>query len=412
MNTSTTVINHCEVCGNTSLKPALNLGLHPLCDDLIPIGEARTSKEYPIEILFCEECLTAHQKYQVHKHELFPDTYHYRSRFTKDVLNGMKMLVRSTIHKFGDIKGKLVLDIGCNDGSLLDFFAENGARTLGIEPTMACKDAKERGHEAYHEYLGISLCEEIIKKHGQPDFITFTNVFAHIEDLNAVLDSLRVLMKPETILIVENHYLGAVFDRVQFDTFYHEHPRTYSYNSFVKIAESLGSHILSIDFPKRYGGNIQVFIGQDSRLAAKLSPEHEQMLRQERETFADNFIQLTQQVEIWKQSKLQFLNDIVSRFGPLPAKAFPGRAAILIKLLRLDVGLIPVVFEKPGSMKIGHYLPGTRIPIFSDDVMYEHISPDSPMLNLAWHIPGEISAYLKQRGHKGEIINILDPSDF
>ena len=58
-------ITKCEVCENEQLKKVLDLGNHPLCDDLIPMEEESLCKEYPIEILFCEECLTAHQSYQI-----------------------------------------------------------------------------------------------------------------------------------------------------------------------------------------------------------------------------------------------------------------------------------------------------------------------------------------------------------
>ena len=60
-------ITKCEVCENEQLKKVLDLGNHPLCDDLIPIEDKSTCKEYLIEILFCEECLTAHQSYQIPK---------------------------------------------------------------------------------------------------------------------------------------------------------------------------------------------------------------------------------------------------------------------------------------------------------------------------------------------------------
>ena len=54
--------------------------------------------------------------------------------------DGMKALVESC-EKRGALAGKLVLDVGCNDGSLLDFFKAKGARTVGIEPTGAYSDA-------------------------------------------------------------------------------------------------------------------------------------------------------------------------------------------------------------------------------------------------------------------------------
>ena len=113
-------ISGCEVCGNKNLEPFLDLGTQPLCDDLIPIGDESIVKRYPIQVGLCTHCNTAHQKFQIEPEYLFPASYHYRARFTKDVINGMNDFVCSTENLYGSLKGKKVLDIGCNDGSLLE----------------------------------------------------------------------------------------------------------------------------------------------------------------------------------------------------------------------------------------------------------------------------------------------------
>ena len=142
-------INSCEVCGNKMLNSVLNLGNHPLCDDLVPIGEERICNEYPIEILFCNDCYTAHQRFQVPKEELFSGSYHYRARMTGSVLTGMSDLVENCEKRFGSLMEKLVLDIGCNDGSLLNFFREKQCSTVGVEPTDAAKDSSHTTFQTY-----------------------------------------------------------------------------------------------------------------------------------------------------------------------------------------------------------------------------------------------------------------------
>ena len=404
-------INKCEVCGNDALVSVLDLGKHPMCDDLVAIGDSRICREYPIEILFCRRCRTAHQRFQVPKQDLFPSSYHYRSRFTSDVLNGMKALVESCGEIFDGLIGKTVVDVGCNDGSLLDFFRQQGAKTIGVEPTGASDDAEAKGHTVYHAFLCEQVASAIAEEHGKPDFITFTNVFAHIEDLGAVLRSLKVLMDEKTVIVIENHYLGAVLSGNQFDTFYHEHPRTYSFTSFVHIARALGVELLHVEFPSRYGGNIRVFLGHSSQMMVDSQMNCDQIGDRE-SRFGEEFALLRANIGRWRANKNAEIARLVTQYGPLRAKAFPGRAAILVKLLGLDHSQVAVVYEKPGSMKIGHYLPGSRIPICSDDTLFASTDFKTPILNLAWHISTEIKEYLSAHGFVGEVVDILSVDDF
>ena len=403
-------INSCEVCGSQKLSDVLNLGLHPLCDDLIAISSDKVSREFPIEILLCADCLTAHQKYQIPQSELFPKNYNYRSRFTGDVIDGMLQLVKN-ITKFlpQGLQNKTVLDIGSNDGSLLRIFQNFGSVTIGIEPTDAAKDSTNQGHFIYQNYLDAATVDEILLRFGHPDVITFTNVFAHIEDLELLLKNLIKLIGPETLLVIENHYLGAILCGKQFDTFYHEHPRTYSANSFIPIAQSLQVSINLIEFPERYGGNIRVFMSRnfDHYDRKKL----EKILKSEK-NFPFQFIGLKKMINNYIEKTSLKVNELNRIYGPVPAKAFPGRAAILLKLLNINENNISVVFEKPGSKKIGKFVPGTRIPISSDDEFSKIISTVPVIINLAWHISAEIVDYLRVLGYNGEVIDILDPSLF
>ena len=112
----------CEICNKKNLPTALYLGKHPLCDELIKIGSSKKNQTYKIEIIFCKKCVTAYQKYQIPKKKLFPKNYHYRSKFTKDVTKGMKNLLNESKKIKSGLKNKIILDVGCNDGSLLDLY--------------------------------------------------------------------------------------------------------------------------------------------------------------------------------------------------------------------------------------------------------------------------------------------------
>lgn len=387
-------IKICEVCQNKKLYNVLDLGLHPLCDDLISFNEDRICQEFPIEILLCKKCFTAHQKFQVPKQLLFHPDYHYRARMTGSVLLGMKDFVKSCEDNFGSLRNKTVLDIGCNDGSLLNFFKEKGSSTFGIEPTDAAFDSKHKTFNMFFDNKAALLIKKKIKK---IDLITFTNVFAHIENLAELIKNIKLISSKETKIIIENHYLGAIFKNSQFDTFYHEHPRTYSLGSFRFIAKSLKKEILDFEFVSRYGGNIRVFIGEGSKSPKTKSENH----------FYDNFLDLRESMNKWIISAKKKINRLNKVYGPINAKAFPGRAAILVKLLNLNTNNIKAVFEIKGSKKVNHYVPGTKIPILPERELYKN-NVNEPILNLAWHIPDEVKKNLKNNGFVGKIINIKE----
>jgi D-mycarose 3-C-methyltransferase len=322
----------------------------------------------------------------------------------------MADLVASCEKQLSGLAGKVVLDVGCNDGSLLDYFRDKGSKTIGVEPTGAYTDALNKGHALYNCFFSEQSAKVILKEHGHPDVITFTNVFAHIEDLPQVIAALKLLMSPRTMLVIENHYLGAVLDRHQFDTFYHEHPRTYSLSSFLQIARSLGAHLSGAEFPARYGGNIRVFMG--GPIASDDSAKAVKSVLANESHYLERFARLQSNVTKWKITTGDRIAELVKKHGKLSAKAFPGRAAILIKLLGIDNDSITEVFEKPGSMKIGYYMPGTRVPIKSDLELFSRAGKPPVLINLAWHLSGEIRAYLKQNCYEGLVIDILDPRDF
>ena len=154
------IIKKCQLC-NSNLINFLDLGKQPLCDDLK--NKPNTNKFYKLQIKFCKNCLTAFQKYNINKKILFPMEYHYRSANTNDVLEGMKDLVFK-VSKLKNLKNKKILDIGCNDGSLLDLFKRKGCKTFGVEPTGAYKQAKKKGHYIFNKYIDINSSKLIKKK--------------------------------------------------------------------------------------------------------------------------------------------------------------------------------------------------------------------------------------------------------
>ena len=113
----------------------------------------------------------------------------------------------------------------------------------------------------------------------------------------------------------------------------------------------------------------------------------------------------------WKFKKGKLLENLVKKHGALPAKGFPGRAAILIKLLSLDKKHLRCVHEQNMSNKVGHYVPGTKIPIVQDEQL-KKLNKTIPIINLAWHIKDEIKKYLIKKNIRNKVIEVLEHKDF
>ena len=391
-------LTKCQIC-NKKLSLAFKLGKQPLCDDLIKIGSKKKNKLFDINVLFCKECVIAYNEVLVSPKKLFPKNYHYRSNLTKDVLNGMKNLVEEIKSKYGSIKNKVVLDIGSNDGSLLDIFKSKGAKTIGVEPTNASKFSSQN-HQIYNEYFSKKTTIKIKKNFKNIDYITFTNVFAHIENLKDLINNLKPLVSIHTKIIIENHYLGSVIKKKQFDTFYHEHPRTYSLSSFLKISQMLDLNLEHYSFQKRYGGNIRVIFGNEVK---KLN--YKKVINDEF-FFFKRLLTLKKFITKWKLYTKKEIISLKQKKNEIVGKAFPGRASVLINFLKLDHKHIKEIYEKPGSPKIGHYVPNTKIPIVSD-LKLKNLKKETIIINFAWHIKKEIRKYLKKQGLKNKVIEIL-----
>ena len=209
-------------------------------------------------------------------------------------------------------------------------------------------------------------------------------------------------------MVIENHYMGSVFKTNQFDTFYQEHPRTYSVNSFIYISKLLGMKIKKIEFPKRYGGNIRVYMSNNNN---KLKFNISKILKKEI-LFKKNFVHLKNKINVWKKNKDFMINNLIKKGYTIYGKAFPGRASILINLLKLNIDNLKCIFEQNNSPKNFHYVPGTKIPILPDRNIHKMLDKKSIIINFSWHISKEIKKYLKKIKVKNKVINIITYKDF
>jgi hypothetical protein len=296
----------------------------------------------------------------------------------------------------------LAIDIGSNDGTLLGNFLRAGHRVFGIEPSDVGKLAIQRGIPTTIAFFDRRIAEETRARQGAAKVVTATNVFAHIEQIHEVLDSLLLLLDERGIFISESHYLLSLVQTLQYDTIYHEHLRYYSLHSLQYLAAMHGLEIIHAKQIPTHGGSIRVYMARvgifpvQSSVASILAQEHASGL---------NAVGLSAFKDRVVRSKLELyalLRDIKARGKRIYGVGAPSRASTLINYVGLDDGILDCVLEVSGSLKVGKYMPGTLIPVLEEGHLFTN-PPDYALL-LSWHITAELIPKLRDKGYTGKFL--------
>ena len=397
-------IDHCQICGNKDIKTVLDLGYQPLADDLKDHKSFNEgTKFFPIIIGFCKKCILLQNNYIVDDRSLYTKNYHYRPGITKDVVNNFKDMCKR-LHSLYNLSSKsIVADIGCNDGSLLKEFQKlNILKTIGIEPTDTIKYAKPN-IKTVQDFMNISSSKKALKFYGKIDLITTTNVFAHTNKMKDFILGVKKLIKKNGIFVIENHYLGAILKKKQFDSFYHEHLRTYSLTSLIQLLKYYGFKIIDAYTTDRYGGNIQAHFTLGDRIKSK---NIKRILDKEKKSKLDKettYKKLKKDIENIDNKISDYLHK--NKNKKIVAKAFPARASILMHRFSSLKNNVSFVAEQPTSLKLNKFVPGTNIKIISSK-KFSKFKPDI-MIILAWHLFDTIYDKWKNKLKKTKFVKIL-----
>ena len=236
-------IEHCQICGASTLETVLSLGYMPPVNQMVRIGSVpRQQPWFPTTLLHCSSCELVQLGVAVAPAIIFPADYPYTSGTTRILRDNFADLCAESTAMLELRADDLVVDIGSNDGTLLSNFRDAGHRVLGIEPTDVGHIAQSHGITTLQHYFGPEVAREAKSQHGTAKIVTAANCFAHIEDVHAIVDGIIELLAPDGVFISESHYLISLLDRLQYDTIYHEHLRYYSLTDpFPPMAAQSGS---------------------------------------------------------------------------------------------------------------------------------------------------------------------------
>jgi SAM-dependent methyltransferase len=397
-----TLVERCQVCGSADLRSILFLGYLPPVNTMGPIGgRPNEQPAYPAEMLHCGQCQLVQLGLIVDPSIIFPPHYAYTSGTTRILRDNFAELYREVMARYPLAPSDLVVDVGSNDGTLLGNFQRGGHRVCGVEPTNAFRIAAAAGITSVNAFFGRDSAAEVRAAHGQARIVTAANVFAHIEDVHAVVDSILHLLTDDGIFISESHYLVPLLETLQYDTIYHEHLRYYSLTSLNYLLEMHGLEVIHARPIPTHGGSIRVYAAR--RGTHPVSADVAAMLDHERQVLTvARFAEFRRRVAASKLDLMALLRDVRRDGARIYAVGAPSRATTLVNFVGLDDAILDCVLEIKGSYKIGKYMPGTLIPVVDEARLFDD-QPEYALL-LSWHIGDELAAKLRQLGYTGRFI--------
>jgi len=397
------VVDRCQVCGNTSLESVLFLGYLPPVNQMRPIGQRpHEQPSYPAELLRCTNCELVQIGLIVDPSILFPPEYPYTSGTTRILRENFAELQREATALLGLRGAELVVDVGSNDGTLLENFKASGHPVCGVEPTLMANLASERGIRTIMSFFGPAAAARVVEECGKAHVVTATNVFAHIEGIHEIVDAILAMLGKDGVFISESHYLMSLIETLQYDTIYHEHLRHYSLESIGYLLKMHGLEVIHAKRIPTHGGSIRVYAARHG--ARAVQPTVQQLLTEERNAgpLGDRLMAFRRSVAHSKVELYGVLRNLLANGSRVYGVGAPSRASTLINYVGLDREILTCVVEVKGSYKVGKYMPGTLVPVVDEAKLFEE-QPAYALL-LSWHIAEELMPKLRERGFKGDFI--------
>ena len=155
-------IVRCQICLSPDLKLVLDLGFHAPCDSLLTAEQLKEpEKTYPLRLVYCKNCSLSQIDYIVPPEVLFHKEYPYLSGITETLKNNLMSISDKLVDRLNLKPSDLVIDIGSNDGTILQGFKNKGIRVLGVEPTNIANIAIQNGIDTLNEFFNEELAKKI-----------------------------------------------------------------------------------------------------------------------------------------------------------------------------------------------------------------------------------------------------------
>lgn len=385
----------CRFCGAELNETFVNLGVAPLANSYLrPEQLESLERYYPLQVFVCRRCFLVQLPEWESPDRIFSD-YAYFSSYSDIWLAHARQYVEQITRRLSLGAASLVVEVGSNDGYLLQYFLERKIPVLGIDPAAnVAHVAVQKGIPTLVKFFGSALAMELVSAKRLADLIIVNNVLANVTALNDFIQGLKILLKPGGLITLEFPHLLELMRQNQFDTIYHEHFSYFSFTTVHTICERHGLVPYDVEEYPTHGGSLRLYVRHAEDTASVVAPSVQAFLHREEAAGLrrlEPYRAFTRQVEKTKRKLLRFLIDAKEQGKSIAAYGAPAKGNTLLNYCGIRTDFIDYTMDR-SPHKQGHYLPGSRIPIFAPEKARE-TRPDF-LLILPWNLREEIMAQM------------------